>query len=127
VYLVLLLAAGAILSGVVVVAMGHGGEMASFRRDLPLAIRRFRSPAEVASARLPLGPFGYEVQATGDALMAAAILVAERDAEIAALRRELMRLGPDGADADPAANDQNSDGEQAQEYDAPAAERRPAP
>jgi hypothetical protein len=75
--------------------MGRGGELAHFPRDLPEAVVRFRSPADVVSVRLPLAPFGYQAQATGDALTAAARLVAERDAEIALLRRELRRLDPD--------------------------------
>lgn len=91
-YLVLLLAAGAILGGVVVVAMGRGGEMALLRRDLPVAARRPRTPTEVATQRLPLGPIGYQVQATEEALIAAAHLLAERDREIAALRSEVGRL-----------------------------------
>jgi hypothetical protein len=93
VYLVLLVAALAILGGVVVVAMGRGGEMAIFRRDVPLPLLRFRSPADVATVQLPVSAFGYQVQATGDALAAAASLVAARDAEIVLLRRELLRLG----------------------------------
>lgn len=99
-YLVLLLAAGAILGGVVVVAMGRGGEMALVRRDVPVALRRPRTPAEVATQRLPLGPVGYQVQATEEALLAAAHLLAERDEEIAALRREIWRLGGDQAAVD---------------------------
>lgn len=96
-YLVLLLAAGAILGGVVVVAMGRGGEMALFRRDIPVALRP-HTPAEVAMQRLPIGPLGYQVQATEDALLVAASLLAEREAEIAALRGEIWRLrsGSDG-------------------------------
>ena len=89
----LLAAAGAILGGVVVVAMGRGGQIANFRRDIPVLAVRFRTPGEVALARLPLGLFGYQAQATGDALAAAAALVDERDAEIAELRRELSRFG----------------------------------
>lgn len=92
VYLVLLLAAGAILGGVVVVAMGRGGEMTLFRPDIPLAPRRPRTPTEVATQRLPLGPIGYQVQATEDALIVAANLLAERDQEITALRSEIWRL-----------------------------------
>jgi hypothetical protein len=93
VYLVLLLAAVAILAGVVVVAMGRGGEMALFKRDLPALLRLPRTPAEVATQRLPLGPVGYQVQATDEALIAAANLLAQRDQEIAELRGELWRLG----------------------------------
>lgn len=105
-YLVLLLAAGAILGGVVVVAMGRGGEMALLRRDLPVALRLPRTPTEVATQRLPLGPVGYQVQATEEALIAAAHLLAERDREIAALRSEIWRLGSGDR---PAADDQQVD------------------
>ena len=105
--MVLLLAAGAILGGVVVVAMGRGGELVPFRRDVPAAVTRFRSPLDIVSVRLPLAPFGYQAQATGDALTAAARLVAERDAEIVLLRRELHGLGVDAdADLDPAVRDE---------------------
>lgn len=92
VYPVLLLAAIAILGGVLLVAMGGGGEMALFSRDVPIALRNPRTPGEVANQRLPLGPIGYQVQATEEALVAAANLLAERDREIAALRSELWRL-----------------------------------
>jgi hypothetical protein len=93
VYLLLLLAAGAILGGVIVVAMGRGGEMVMFLRDFPAALNHPRTPGEVATQRLPLGPIGYQVQATEEALIAAANLLAERDHEIAALRSEIWRLG----------------------------------
>ncbi len=93
VYLVLLLAAVAIIGGVVVVAMGRGGEIAAFRRDRPVPFTPIRTPADVATLRLPTGPFGYQVQATADALSAVANLLAERDYEIATLRSELWRLG----------------------------------
>jgi hypothetical protein len=96
VYLVILLAAAAILGGVVTVAMGRGGEMALFDRDLPVKITRLGTPGEVATLRLPVGLFGYQTRATGEALIAAANLLARRDAEIVALRREIWRLGGDG-------------------------------
>jgi hypothetical protein len=89
---VLLVAAFAILGGVLLVAMGGGGEMAVFYRDLPIALRHPRTPAQVATQRLPLGPIGYQVQATMEALVSAANLLAERDEEIAALRSEIWRL-----------------------------------
>jgi hypothetical protein len=92
VYVVLLLAAGAILAGVVVVAMGRGGEIAAFRRDRPVASPPIRTPADIAALRVPIGLFGYQVPATADALTAIANLLAERDYEIATLRSELWRL-----------------------------------
>lgn len=101
----LLLAAIAILGGVVLVAMGGGGEMALFSRDVPIALTHPRTPGEVANQRLPLGPIGYQVQATEEALVAAANLLAERDQEIAALRSEIWRLTA-GA---PGAGDQQAD------------------
>ncbi len=109
-YLVLLLAAGAILGGVVVVAMGRGGELTLFRRDLPAVTVDLRSPADVATLRLPLGPLGYQVHATTEALAAAAHLLAARDAQIAALRGELHRLGSgDGAQATESADTMQAD------------------
>jgi hypothetical protein len=95
VYLVILLAAAAILVGVVVVAMGRGGEMALFVPDRPVRIIRLETPGDVATMYLPLGLVGYQARATGEALVAAANLLARRDAEIAALRREVWRLGGD--------------------------------
>ena len=92
-YLVLLLGACAIIGAVVVVAMGRGGEIATFVRDRPVAFFPIRTPADVAGLRLPIGPLGYQVHATADALTALANLLAERDYEIATLRSELWRLG----------------------------------
>ena len=91
----MLLAAAAILGGVVVVAMGRGGELALFDRDAPVKVLRLASPGEVANLKLPLGLVGYQTRAAGEALAAAADLLARRDAEIAALRREIWRLGGD--------------------------------
>ncbi len=90
-YLVLLIAAVAILVGVVVVAMGRGGEIALVRRDIPEFRFRIRTPADVAMLRLPIGLLGYREPAASDALRAIASLLAERDAEIASLRDQLAR------------------------------------
>jgi hypothetical protein len=92
VYFVLLAAALAILAGVVVVAMGKGGEIAQSRRDLPLLPARIRTAADVTMLRLPLGLYGYAEDATDEALDAAARLIAEQNAEIARLRDELWRM-----------------------------------
>ncbi len=94
-YLVLLLAAAAIIAGVVVVAMGRGGELALVPRDLPLTATELRTPADVALVRLPLAPLGFQVQATTEALACAARLLAEREAELSALRGELRQFRPD--------------------------------
>jgi hypothetical protein len=89
VYLVLLLAAVAILGGVVVVAMGEGGELAPTRRDLPPLSARLATAEDVARLRLPVSLLGYQEQSTADALRLLAIRLQERDAEIARLRAEV--------------------------------------
>ncbi len=91
-YFVLLAAAIAILVGVVVVAMGRGGEIARSHRDAPAAPPRIRSAADLAMLRLPVGLLGYQEQATDDALDAAVRLIGEQEAEIARLREEAWRL-----------------------------------
>src|SRR5215472_14018637 len=76
---VLVTAAAAILAGVVVVAMGRGGELTLFHRDVPAARFRPRRAADVARLWLPTG------------------LIASQEAEIAYLRDEVCRLsGPVG-------------------------------
>jgi len=89
---VLLVVAAAILGGVVVVAMGHGGEMTLFHRDVPKERLRMRTAADVARLRLPTGLFGYQEQATDDVLRDIADLLASQEAEIATLRDEVWRL-----------------------------------
>lgn len=100
VYFVLLAAAIAILAGVVVVAMGRGGEIAQSHRDAPMRPPRIRTAADLAMLRLPVGLFGYQEEATDAALDAAARLIAEQQAEIARLRAEAWRLRPPDAEAD---------------------------
>jgi hypothetical protein len=107
VYFVLLAAALAILAGVVVVAMGRGGEIAQSRRDVPVRPPRIRTAADIAMLRLPFGAFGYQEHATDEALDAAARLIAEQDAEIARLREELWRMRTERA-ADPRPGGKNS-------------------
>lgn len=123
-YFVLLAIAIAILVGVVVVAMGRGGDMVRFHRDLPLVAPRIGTAADIATLRLPLGLFGYQEQAADAALDAAARLLAERDAEITRLREELWRLTvrPDvdaGADS--------ADGERQEAPDAVSGQPQPQP
>lgn len=101
VYLVLLLAAVAILGGVVVVAMGEGGEQAPGRRDLPPLPARLTTADDVARLRLPISLLGYQEQATADALRMLAIRLAERDAEIARLRADVAGAAG-AAEAQPA-------------------------
>ncbi len=95
---VLLIAAAAIVGGVVAVATGRGGEMAMFPRDLPSAQLALRTPADVAAVRLPHAVFGYQPEATSAVLTHIARLLADRDAEIARLRGDEGHPGrPDGS------------------------------
>jgi hypothetical protein len=86
--IVIVLAAVAILVGVVVVAMGRGGELARERPPEP-AGTNFRTWSDVASYRPPPALLGYHAGATEYALAQVARAIAERDAEIDLLRRRL--------------------------------------
>lgn len=86
----LILASAAILAGVVSVAIGRGGEMAEFAGDYPpCEADDLMTAADVALLRPPSALWGYNVQATDEALGRIAQVVTERDVEIAALRRQL--------------------------------------
>jgi hypothetical protein len=88
---VIVLAAAVILGGVVVVAMGRGGELSRERNDLP-ARSDFRTWSDVASYRPPPALLGYHVAATDHALSLIARTIAERDAEIDWLRNRLAEV-----------------------------------
>jgi hypothetical protein len=89
---VLLAAAAAILAGVVVVAMGRGGELALFAPDLRPLDPEIVTAADVALLRPPAALWGYDRQATHVVLNMVAQTVTERDVEIAALRQQLADL-----------------------------------
>jgi hypothetical protein len=91
---VLLLLAGAvILAGVVVVAMGRGGEMAEFPSDyVPPRLGELLTASDVAVLRPPSALWGYNTQVTDEALSRIAQIVTERDVEIAVLRQQLADL-----------------------------------
>lgn len=84
----IVIAALVILAGVVVVAMGRGGELA---RDLPAepVPADFRTWHDVATYRPPGALLGYDAAATERALTEIARAIADRDAEIDLLRRRL--------------------------------------
>jgi hypothetical protein len=82
---VTLVAAALIVSGVVIVATGRGGEMAAASRDRPAGQPPLRTAADVAAVRLPLAIIGYQPAATSAVLNRVAWLLAERDAQIARL------------------------------------------
>ncbi len=88
----LLVAAAAILGGVVLAALGRAGEMATFAGDTaPIELGEV-SATDVALLRPPMSLWGYNAQATEDALRVIARSVTARDVEIATLRRELADL-----------------------------------
>jgi hypothetical protein len=95
---VLLLAALAILAGVVAVAIGRGGELAMFRPDTQAQQAVLATASDVAAFRPPLAFFGYSAPATDEALQRITAVVAERDAEVAWLRDEVHRLGGEPED-----------------------------
>ena len=123
-YFVLLAAAIAILVGVVVVAMGRGGEIMRFHRDQPLVPPRITTAADLATLRLPLGLFGYQEHAADAALDAAARIFAEQDAEICRLRAELWQMTAQH-NGDAAAGSADSGREQAR--DAVSGQPQPQP
>ncbi len=84
----IVLAAAVILGGVVVVAMGRGGELAR-ERPAEAAATDFRTWSDVAAYRPPGALLGYHPGATEYALAEVARAIAERDAEIDLLRRRL--------------------------------------
>jgi hypothetical protein len=89
----IILAAAVILGGVVVVAMGRGGELARERPDAP-ASGEFRNWSDVAQYRPPAALLGYHARTTEHALSLIARTIAERDAEIEWLRQRLAEARP---------------------------------
>ena len=109
----IILAAVVILGGVVVVAMGRGGELARARPDVP-ASSEFRTWSDVAHYRPPAALLGYHARTTEHALSLIARTIAERDAEIEWLRNRLAEARPEfgsyspDSSHDPAADDVGS-------------------
>jgi hypothetical protein len=108
VLVVLLIAAAAILCGVVAVAMGRGGQMAPSVADTRPLNAEILTAADVALLRPPAALWGYDMRATDEALNLVARIVTERDVEIATLRHQIAELqsaarkppaGPPAADA----------------------------
>jgi hypothetical protein len=89
---VMLVAAAAVLIGVVLVAMGRGGELAFFQADYaPLKLDEV-SATDVALFRPPTALWGYSMQATDEALNRVAAAITERDIEISALQQQVADL-----------------------------------
>jgi hypothetical protein len=90
-----MLVAIAILGGTVLAALGRAGEMAVFSGDLaPIDLDEVTA-TDVVLLRPPMSLWGYNAQATEEALRAIARSVTARDVEIATLRRELTELRAD--------------------------------
>jgi hypothetical protein len=89
-----MLVAVVILGGVVVVAMGRGGELARDRVALP-SRADLRTWADVAAYRPPAALLGYHAVVTERALSIIARTIAEKDAEIDWLRNRLGELQPE--------------------------------
>lgn len=102
---VIILAALAILGGIVVAAMGRGGELARQPDDEP-SVADFATGADVARYRPPPALLGYHAGATEYALLLAGRALAERDAEITWLRSRLSELVPEGERRDGELRDQ---------------------
>jgi hypothetical protein len=92
---VIILAALAILGGIVVVAMGRGGELARPTDDTA-SVADFETGEDVARYRPPPALLGYHAGATEYALLLAGRALADRDTEIAWLRSRLSELQPEG-------------------------------
>jgi len=96
----MLVAAIVILAGVVVVALGRGGEMAPEHPDYPPIDLGPVTAADVALLRPPSAAWGYNMRVTDVALETIARAVTERDVTISALQQEVAdlraELAPDG-------------------------------
>jgi hypothetical protein len=86
---VLLIAVAVILGGVIAIALGRGGELASFAADVPPVRAEIVTAADLALIRPPTALFGYNPHVTDDLLGTLARAMSDRDAEITSLRREL--------------------------------------
>jgi hypothetical protein len=88
----MLLAALAILAGVVIVASGRGGEMAYEYPDYPPLDLGPVTAADVALFRPPSAVWGYNMRLTDEALERIARALTERDVRISALQQQVADL-----------------------------------
>lgn len=102
VLVVLAVAAVVILVGMIVVAVGRGGEMAEFTPDVRPVDADIRTAADVVLLRPSMTLWGYDKRSTEEALNLVARAVTERDVEIATLRQQVADMQPPG-DKPPAA------------------------
>jgi hypothetical protein len=84
-----------VLAVVVYVAMGHGGELSAERNDyVPLDLGPV-SATDVVLLRPPTGLWGYNMQATDEAMEQVAESIRERDVRIVALEQLVTDLSRD--------------------------------
>jgi hypothetical protein len=98
---VLLIAILAILVAVVLVALGRGGGLSAERADYaPLDLGPV-SATDVVLLRPPTGLWGYNMQATDDAMEQIAEAIRERDVRIVALEQLVTDLSKEHAPPPP--------------------------
>ena len=88
----MLLAALAVLAGIVIVASGRGGEMAYEQPDYPPLDLGPVTAADVALLRPPSAAWGYNMRVTDEALAQIARAMSERDVRISALEQRISDL-----------------------------------
>lgn len=109
---VLVVAAVVFGVGMIVVAVGRGGEMTEFSPDVRPLDPGMATAADVALLRLPIAPVmlgGYHRPPADEVLNLVARAVTERDVEIGTLRRQIAHLqsaqdAPSARTTDPAAH-----------------------
>ncbi|NJP29433.1 hypothetical protein OHB01_04485 [Microbispora hainanensis] len=92
---VLVIAGLAVIACVVMVSLGHGGEMAEFPPDVPpleLPAAGQVTPADLIALRLPIGLVGYSTQAVDETLHRVSVALGERDTRIAVLEQRVAEL-----------------------------------
>jgi hypothetical protein len=95
VLVVLVLAALAILAGVVLVATGRGGELKEFAPDVPplaLPAAGQLTAVDFMALQLPVSLVGYHTQSVDETLQRAANALSERDTRIAVLEQRVSEL-----------------------------------
>jgi hypothetical protein len=119
----IVVAAAVIFGGIIVVAMGKGGELSRERAELP-SRTDFQSWSDVADYRPPPALLGYSAAPTERALALIARTIAERDAEIDWLRRRLAELQPESLGSTPAVASAGATADETADEDLPAANAR---
>ncbi|MBE3011424.1 hypothetical protein IL992_19800 [Microbispora sp. NEAU-D428] len=92
---VLVIAGLAVIACVVMVSLGHGGEMAEFPPDAPpldLPAAGQMTPADLIALQLPIGLVGYSTQAVDETLHRVSVALGERDTRIAVLEQRVAEL-----------------------------------